>query len=379
MMNYPVLWTMLISILLYGQTQAQSVSLRDKIGQMLIMGFDGSQVDKHSAIIKSIQKDNIGGVILFDYNQKTGRFDKNIDSPEQVRQLNSALQQANTLAEIKHNRPLLPLFIAVDYEGGERGTRLTPTKGFPATVSAANIGQMSVPQVRQIADAMAATLQDSGFNLNFAPVVDVNVNPNCPIIGKVGRSFSADPYEVANYASLYAQSYLAHKVQCAYKHFPGHGSATADSHLGFVDVSATWQPEEWVPYEQLLYSTQSCGMIMTAHLVNRQLDDSGLPATLSHTILTELLRNKLNFKGVIITDDMQMKAISEHYSLEQALTLAVNAGVDMLIFGNQLPNEPQDPTAIIDIIAANVRSGKISKQRINEAYQHIVTMKAALK
>ena len=219
---------------------------------------------------------------------------------------------------------------------------------------------------------------EAGFNLNFAPVLDVNVNPNNPVIGKIERSFSSDATTVSSYASIYSRHFLNQKIQCVYKHFPGHGSSTEDSHLGFVDVSDTWQSYELNPYQQLLNSNQSCGVIMTAHIVNRQLDESGLPATLSRTILTHLLRKQLNFKGVIITDDMQMKAISDHYGLEQALVLAINAGADMLIFGNNLSVEPQDPEQLIDIIEAKVLSGDINPERINDAYQHIRALKQGL-
>lgn len=145
-----------------------------------------------------------------------------------------------------------------------------------------------------------------------------------------------------------------------------------------MDVTDTWQAYELEPFQQLLSSSASCGMIMTAHLVNRKLDPSGLPATLSHKILTDLLRKQLHFKGVIITDDMQMKAISDNYGLEQALILAINAGADMLIFGNNLPAPSQDPTQVIDLIEAKVNSGEISQERINEAYKHIVVLKKSL-
>lgn len=118
---------------------------------------------------------------------------------------------------------------------------------------------------------------------------------------------------------------------------------------------------------------------MTAHIVNRQLDPSGLPATLSHKILTGLLRNQLHFKGVIITDDMQMKAISDNYELGQALALAINAGADMLMFGNNLSVPQQNPTQVIDIIEAKVKSGEITQERINEAYQHIMELKKSLR
>ncbi|KTD59689.1 N-acetyl-beta-glucosaminidase [Legionella sainthelensi] len=353
------------------------ISLRDKIGQMLLIGFEGKEVNSQSPIVKTIEKDNIGGVILFDYNYHAKNFDKNIESPQQVQQLNSNLQYFTQKANLKHHRPQLPLLISVDYEGG-KVNRLGEQYGFPPILSAAEIGKKPPNEAEFTAEIMSQTLKNTGFNLNFAPELDVNVNPDNPIIGKKERSFSSDPKQVIRYASIYTQHFLNQKIQCAYKHFPGHGSSTKDSHLGFVDVTDTWQAYELEPFQQLLSSSASCGMIMTAHLVNRQLDPSGLPATLSHKILTDLLRKQLHFKGVIITDDMQMKAISDNYGLEQALVLAINAGADMLIFGNNLPAPSQDPTQVIDLIEAKVNSGEISQERINEAYKHIVALKRSL-
>ncbi len=353
------------------------VSLRDKIGQMLLIGFDGKKVSKHSPIIKIIKKNNIGGVILFDYDYRTKTYDKNIENPQQVKMLNNDLQYFNAQGNLKYNRPQLPLLISVDYEGG-KVSRLNEQYGFPPTLSAADVGKKSLKDAEASAEFMAQVLKKAGFNLNFAPLVDVNVNPNNPIIGKKDRSFSSNANLVAKYANVFSRHFLNQKIQCAYKHFPGQGSSTTDSHLGFTDVTDTWSSYELEPYQQLLSSNEVCGMIMTAHIVNRQLDNSGLPATLSHKILTGLLRNQLHYKGVIITDDMQMKAISDNYKLEDALVLAINAGADMIIFGNNLSVAPQDPKQIIDIIEAKVLSGAISRERINDAYQHIILLKQSI-
>lgn len=352
-------------------------SLRDKIGQMLLIGFDGKRINKKSEIVKFIQKDNIGGVILFDYNQKTKTFDKNIESPEQVKQLNHELQHVTQHANVRHHRPNLPLLISVDYEGGQV-TRLSKQYGFPATLTAAEVGKKGPEVAEANAQTMAHTLLKSGFNLDFAPSLDVNVNPNNPVIAKKERSFSNDPAVVTQDAEIYSRQFLQHNIQCAYKHFPGHGSSTADSHLGFVDVSTNWKIYELEPFQSLVTKHFSCGMVMSAHIVNKQLDNSGLPATLSHKILTTVLRDQLHFQGVVITDDMQMKAISDHYGLEQALVLAINAGADMLMFGNALSEKNQDPAQLIDIIEAKVNSGAISKQRIDEAYQRILKLKRTL-
>lgn len=353
------------------------VSLHDKIGQMLLLGFDGKTINAQSPIVKAIQKNNIGGVILFDYNYHTKTFDKNIASPEQVKKLNHDLQHFTQQSNLKYHRPQLPLLISVDYEGGQVN-RLGNQYGFPIIFSAAEVGKRGLKDAEMTAGTMAYTLKEAGFNLDFAPELDVNVNPSNPVISKKDRSFSENPKKVTRYANIYTKQFLNQKIQCAYKHFPGHGSATKDSHLGFVDVTDTWKTYELEPFATLLHTRQTCGIVMTAHIVNRQLDPSGLPATLSHKILTDLLRKKLHFNGVIITDDMQMKAISDNFGLDKALVLAINAGADMLMFGNNLDVPSQDPDQVIRIIENKVQSGEISQERINDAYQHITELKKSL-
>jgi beta-N-acetylhexosaminidase len=349
-------------------TYSAPISLRDKIGQMLIIGFEEAKINPNTDIKNTIFQDNIGGVIL---------FDKNIESPEQVKILNIKLQMLAKNSNQTLGRPNLPLLISTDYEGG-KVSRLRESYGFPATDSAESIGQKTQLDAKKASLKMARTLKNTGFNLDFAPVADVNTNPDNPIIAKYERSFSDNPETVAHYAGIYSESFLSQGVQCAYKHFPGHGSANGDSHKGFVDVTETWSPTELTPYQDLLSQPTHCGMIMTAHIVNHELDSTGLPATLSHQMLTGVLRQQLGFDGVIVTDDMQMKAISSHYSLEDALTLTINAGTDMMIFGNQLTDTPETPNALIDIIEAKVNSGEIKKSRIDDAYRHIVSLKQSL-
>ncbi|WP_133128290.1 glycoside hydrolase family 3 protein [Legionella nagasakiensis] len=354
-----------------------TVSLKDKIGQMFIIGFEGKTIEADAPIIKAIEENNIGGVILFDYNPKTKQFDKNIESPAQVQALNQSLQKIVKKANLSHLRDDVPLLISVDYEGG-KVNRLRKEYGFPETYSAKTVGQMSKDQAKTIAQTMTNTLKSSGFNLNFSPILDLDINPENPIIGKLERSFSPNPYTVAAYAHLFSMQFLEQGIQCAYKHFPGHGSSEGDSHLGFVDVTDTWHEQELIPYQEQFAQTHHCGMVMAAHLVNRKLDLSGVPATLSYAVLTGLLRHQLQFDGVIITDDMQMKAITDNYELEQALTMAINAGADMLIFGNQLSEKPQEPAELIDIVMKKIATGEISEQRIEEAYQHIMQLKHTL-
>ena len=345
---------------------ASAITLKEKIGQMLILGFHGTVINDQSEITKIIQNYNIGGVII---------FENNIETPQQLTKLNEDLQKINHKINRFFNRPELPLFISIDYEGG-KVNRLKEIYGFPKTFSAKEIGQMSIANATTEAIKMRKTLNHTGFNLNFAPALDLEVNSNNPIIAKKERSFSAEPIAVSTYAGIFSKEYLSHNIICSYKHFPGHGSSTGDSHIEFVDVTETWHEDELLPYLYQFNLPFHCDMIMTSHIVNKKLDDTGMPATMSHKMLTDILRHKLKFNGVIITDDMQMKAIADHYSKKEAITKAINAGVDMLIFANQL--DTQDPQEIIDLIFTQVQKGKISQDRIEDAYQHIVNLKRSI-
>jgi beta-N-acetylhexosaminidase len=373
---YRIIFVFIISIL-FSSLYAAEPTLRDKIGQMLIIGFHGTVINQHSSIASAINEDNIGGVILFDYNQQSQSFDKNIKSPEQLKNLTQELQELNYKANQSHHREVLPLFISIDYEGG-MVNRLHPRYGFPEIPSPKSVGTMSDNDAKNVAQLMAETMSSLGINLDFFPSLDVDVNPENPIIGKKDRSFSSVPLAVSHDANLFSEQFMAHQIQCAYKHFPGHGSSMADSHLGFVDVTDTWSKDELIPYLQAFSQPEHCNMVMIAHIVNRKLDVTGYPASLSYNVISGLLRHDLQFDGVVITDDMQMKAISNYFGVETAITLAINAGADMLIFGNQLVEKFQDPTELIDIIEHKVRIGEISEHRINEAYKRIVNMKRSM-
>jgi beta-N-acetylhexosaminidase len=346
---------------------ASSPTLDQKIGQMLMFGFDGSSLKPSDAIVSDITNQRIGGVVLFDYNMKLHNYDKNIKSPQQLRTLTEQLQN--------YNKGQTPLLIGVDYEGGAVN-RLPENLGFPKTITAQDVAKLPNADIEKYAKQMADTISDSGINLVFAPVLDLNINPNNPVIGKLGRSFSDDQANVAAVADIFAKAYSQRNILCTYKHFPGHGSSVTDSHLSFVDVSQTWQTKELLPYKKLLNKADSCELVMTGHLINRQLDPTGLPASLSNKITTDLLRKQLDFKGVVITDDLQMKAITNQYDLEKVVKLAINSGADILLFGNQLadynPHEAQDIIAIIKKLIANK---EISAARIDEAYARIIKLK----
>jgi beta-N-acetylhexosaminidase len=339
--------------------------LRDMIGQMLLVGFRGATLDDDAPILRDIRERNLGGVILFDRDVLLRSSDRNIESPEQVRALTARLQaEAAT-----------PLFIAVDQEGG-RVRRLKEERGFPPAPSARAMGQAAPAATRLEGERTGELLAGLGVNVNFAPVVDVDVNHDSPAIGRLERSFSADPDAVADHALEFCRGQQSQGVLSCLKHFPGHGGATEDSHLGLTDVSRTWTPAELRPYEVLI-PLRACPMVMAGHLFVRQLDDTR-PASLSTAVLTGLLRRKLGFEGLIVSDDMQMKAITAHYGAAEAMVMAVAAGTDILVFGNNLEYDPDIAAKAVDTLERAVMDGRLPKQRIQESFRRIQAAKRDL-
>jgi len=341
---------------------AERPSLEAMVGQMIMAGFRGYTVDADSPIVRDIRERNLGGVILFDYDVALKKPERNVKSPAQVKALIGELQaHAKT-----------PLFVAVDQEGG-RVQRLKPAYGFVGTPSAQELGEMDDGRIRAAAGIIGLTLKSAGFNMDFAPVVDVNMDPESPAIGKIGRSFSADPQRVAHCAGIFLDEFRQQGVTGCLKHFPGHGSAGADSHLGLTDVTRTWSEAELVPYRELIKGGK-VQMVMTAHIFNANLDPD-YPATLSRSVITGILREKLGFEGVVVTDDMNMKAISGFYGQAEAIRLAVEAGADILLFGNNLIYDPEIVQKAADILVGLVNDGKLSRERIEQSYNRIMRLK----
>lgn len=330
--------------------------LKKMIGKMLIVGFDGESVDERSKIVKQIQKYNLGGVILFDRHFHDRTKTKNISSPQQLKTLTASLK---SFAE-------KPLLISVDQEGG-RVARLKPAYGFDATPSAKVVSEMDEYMTKHVYDSLAKTLKNSSINCDFAPVVDLALNPKNSIIVGLNRSYGSTPKEVVKYSKIFINSLKNENIISVAKHFPGHGSSLGDSHEGFVDVSKTWSEVELEPYKELIRS-DSLSMIMSAHVFNSKLDEK-YPATLSYNVNTKLLREKLHFRGVVVSDDLQMGAILKHYTLKEIVTLSINAGVDMLLFGNQLAT--QDIDELIELIFIQVKNGEISYERILESNKRV--------
>lgn len=343
-------------------------TLREKIGQLLIIGFRGCTPAECDLIVRDIREHRIGGIILFDQDMTGGTIDttnrsRNIESPTQVKSLLAHLQAQSRI----------PLLTAIDQEGG-RVNRLKPAYGFPASISHEELGRLDqTAETYRHAAATAHTLASLGLNLNLAPVVDLDAHPDNPIIKGKGRAFSADPEAVARHAAEFVRAHRAQGVLSCAKHFPGHGSATGDTHLGLVNVTATWHERELIPFQRLI-AAGLCDAVMSAHVFNAKLDPHH-PATLSRPVLTGLLREKLGFAGVIISDDMEMKAISDHYGLENSLPSAIEAGVDLLCLGNNLSYDPDIAGKAIDLMARAVESGRIPETRINESWQRVLALK----
>ena len=348
-----------------------AISLAAKVGQMLLVGFRGTDVKSSASVIADIRRRSLGGVVLFSCDQPTGSPVRNIVSPRQLAALTAALQAAAGQSEAGQ-----PLMVSVDEEGGQVA-RLDPAHGFAATESAAALGARDDAAYTRAAGArIGATLRAAGINLNLAPVVDLDVNPNNPIIGALDRSFGADPALVTRQARAFIRGHHDRGVRTTLKHFPGHGSSTADSHLGVVDVSQTWRPIELQPYRRLVPSGL-VDAILTAHVFNRQLDGQH-PATLSKPTIDGLLRGQIGYDGVVISDDMQMGAIRQQYGYADAVRLAILAGVDILTIANQQVFEPDIVASTVEIIVGLVDDGTIPESRIDDSWRRITALKARL-
>ena len=340
--------------------------LRRDIGEMLLVGFRGTQVDASHHIVRDIQQYHVGSVILFEYDAPSGSRHRNVSSPQQLQTLCSYLQGLTDET----------LLISVDQEGG-MVTRLKVRDGFPATQSPQATAAAGDNAVRDNARVVAQMLSRAGINLNFAPCVDVNVNPACPVIGKLERSFSEDPVRVTQCAGIWIEEQRAQGILSCLKHFPGHGSAHGDTHAGLVDVTGTWIPAELDPYRSLI-AEGTVDMVMVAHVINRNLDT--LPASLSPRVIRGILRDSLGFEGVVITDDLAMGAIAKQYGLEETLRLAILAGSDLLCLSNN-GSASYDPDLVpkaVEAIERMVADGRLSASDIHTSAERVRTLKKKL-
>ncbi len=340
-----------------GVAQTQEM-LDIKIGQMILIGMPKAEVD--AVVLEEVRKGKVGSLIL---------FEKNIPNRP------NAFASLKKMTWTYQKAAPIPLFICIDQEGG-KVNRLKEKYGFTRSVSAANLGKHKLDSVQFYSEAMAATLAGLGINVNFAPTVDLAVNPTNPVIVKAERSFSKNPDTVALMAKEFIMQHRKFGVVTTLKHFPGHGSSKDDTHFGVADVTNTWSEEELKPYKTLIEAGY-VDAVMTSHIVNKNLDSKCYPGTLSKEILDGILRKRLGFNGVVFSDDMQMHAITKNYGLEETIRLAINAGVDIMCFSNNIQgSDERTVDKVHAIIKKMVASGEITPQRIDESFQRIGQLKA---
>ncbi len=345
---------------------AQEFALEKRIGQILMVGFHGTHAPKESQICKDIQQYNLGAVILFDYNPVDKNKPKNIATKKQLASLTKELQACSRDGK---------LLIAVDQEGG-KVQRLKSKYGFYGQFpKASDVSRMDQSKIKETYTKMSEELRSVGINYDLAPVVDLDINRKNHVIHGLGRSFGRDPKVVAEYASTFIDAMHSNGVLTSIKHFPGHGSSVGDTHKGFVDITNLWQEVELEPYRLL---KEKADTVMVAHVFNQKIDDK-YPASLSYETITKMLRWKLGYHGVVITDDLQMGAISQKYGLRNTLKLAINAGDDILLIGNQLdPKKTVSTKKLVDTIMSLIQSGEVREEHINKAYKRIQGLKKKL-
>ncbi|WBB67607.1 glycoside hydrolase family 3 N-terminal domain-containing protein [Micromonospora sp. WMMD812] len=341
--------------------RADETALRRKIASLLVVGFRGDRVNHNDWIVRAIRA-GLGGVILFDRDLET-KSERNIRSPQQVTALINDLKGASPGR----------LIVSIDQEGG-RTTRLNPSNGFPATKSQAEIGaENSLTATRDWARGLVASLTRIGVNLNYTPVVDLNVNPESRAIGKLDRSFSANPDVVVSNATEEIRVHRAAGVKTVLKHFPGSGSAAGNTDFEVVDVGDTWRPIELEPFRRLI-ETGLADSVMAAHVLNKQLDPDR-PASLSQAVVTNLLRGDLGWQGPVVTDDMQAVAITRRFGSAEAVHLALQAGVDLLVFANQQVYDPNVVDKTLDTVVSLIRRGQLTEARIDQSVDRVDSLR----
>jgi beta-N-acetylhexosaminidase len=341
------------------------------LGELLLVGFGGTQVDGNDEVRSLVCDVKVGGLILFERDSRSGDA-RNITSPEQVRQLTSDLQ---ALALQCAGRRLL---IAADNEGGAV-MRLSTRVGYLPTPPPQALGDAGDPAATALESRrMGATLREAGINWNLAPVVDVAVNPLNPAVVTPGRTFSSDPQQVIMQARAFIQGMHEAGVLTSLKHFPGHGSSRTDSHQGFVDVTETAELKiELAPYRALIKEGLA-DSVMTAHVFNRGLDPWN-PATLSRFTIKRYLRGKLGYKGLVVSDDLLMGAIRQRYGVEEASILALQASVDMLLISqNQGRVERGAAERVIAAIRSAIADGRLSPKALAAAVERVRALRSRI-
>jgi beta-N-acetylhexosaminidase len=337
-------------------------ALRRSVGQMIIVGFNGiNNTDpQFRRIIEDLESGVIGGVLFL------------------ARNVQSKIDLETMVRDVQHcNCPFVPL-IAVDEEGGTI-ERLGERYGFRHTPSAAEVGRGSEISARNGYERLARKLSDLGFNVNLAPVVDLNTNFANPIIGSLDRSFSQDPIIVSRYAKIFIEEHRKQGILTSLKHFPGHGSSSTDSHATIADVELSWSPEELIPYQNLI-GARLVDSIMVGHLANAP-KWGGVATQYGSSAIYRLLRTDLKFDGVVLSDDLSMDAIRLTTSqLPDVIRSAVKAGVDILIVSRLNDDDEGMDTGLYvrSAILDGIISGEIQRSSVEKSAQRIRSLKEGL-
>lgn len=352
----------LVSALLLTVVPAHAVTLAEMAGQMVVVGFEGDDVGDASVrkVTEDLAEGRIGGVMF---------LKKNVKSLEAAEAMNAAFRAAS---------PIVP-FITVDQEGGAV-ERLTKSVGFKEVPNARTVAANNSPEAAEAIYAeMAKGIADVGFTVNFGPVADLERNPNNQVIAKFGRAFGKDAETVIAYDRAFIEAHRAEGVLTSLKHFPGHGSSTADSHEGFVDITKTWSEDELEPY-RVLIDEDMADMVMIGHLYHADYatGDERLPASLSPRWIDGVLRGDLDFDGVVISDDLEMGAIRDHFDLEETVVRAVSAGMDILLFSNTAYQRPSLGKEVVDILVEKAEADPDFAARIEASYARILALKTRL-
>jgi beta-N-acetylhexosaminidase len=341
-------------------THADRVSLDQMIGQMIVMGFEGAETTSRGAVAIGdwLRQGLIGGVIFFDVN---------IESPQEAARFTRFFLDAAA--------PIVP-FLCIDQEGGAV-VRLRPEHGFAPLPSARDIAATSVQNAEAVYERSASELHHLGFNVNFGPVVDLAVNTDNHIIEALGRSYGADPETVIKYAKAFINAHRRNHVLTALKHFPGHGSTSVDSHVELPDITEIWRRDELRPFAELARGGYA-DMVMVGHLVHAELTGSGRPATLSALAVQGLLRDKLGYAGVAISDDMQMGALRRFFPPDECILLGIEAGLDLFLYTNRDYPDPEMPGRFHRVVKAALESGRLKPGRIETSYSRLKRLKGSI-
>ena len=357
------------AVFTFASTSAQATCIETLIvpsrqhiyGQLIVVGFEGRRARDAGVkeVLSHIEDGYLGGLLF---------FARNMSNAGQVRALTRLLN---------NDGDVMAPFLAIDEEGG-KVQRLTNKNGFRHQPNARVVASRGLKNAQKVYRQMAAEVSRAGFDFNLGPVVDLNLRKSNPVIGRLGRSYGSDPGIVSDFAQVFIEAHRNLGIATALKHFPGHGSSRQDSHTREADVTGDWKEVELEPFQELI-ATSLTDAVMVAHLINRaEWSKDNLPATLSSQAVG-LLRNKMNYDGLIISDDLQMKAVARNHTLEQAIIKALGAGIDMVLIGNVLVQQPDTARFAVKIIEKAVAEGTLDHGRLEESFCRVIELKKRIR